>query len=693
MNDANKNYLSRDDESIKNPHRIKILRLRGEKGERGKDGAPGKDGKDGRDGKDGIGKDGKDGRDGDRGPRGFNGNDGKPGKDGKDGRDGSSDSPKQIRDKILSLRGTERLDLFLLKNGDKIKEMLQNIGQGGSVFVANSGGGGSTGGGTGEDGAPGTPGSVWRAGAGVPDNGVGIDGDFYLNNVNGDVYLRAAGAYSVVANIKGPQGNAGADGADGSNGADGADGSVWRDGTGAPSDSLGVNGDYYLDDATGNVYLKTGGTYSIVANIKGATGAAGADGDDGAPGAAGSVWRNGSGAPSSGLGVNGDYYLDDATGDVYLKAGGSYSVVANILGPVGSIDELTDVDITTDPVAKNDVLKWNGTKFVPVAYDYSFVFSLSAFDDGLSTGILAGSGVWKAAEAIAFTASYLNGPPATAMIQKSVNGGAYSDLNSMDGPAYTSGNNTAAVNYPTVDQYLRFQLVASDGVDGNTVQAASLYFYNNVFYGVASKASGFTESDIEALSAAITSSFTTSRTLNAGSGQYLVIAYPARYGNLHATGVLFNGIVCPMTQDSATLSITNSAGLTENYKVYVSNLANLGNSSLQLSTSSQLINKLYYGKTSATSGFSEADVEGLANSLASNDNTQTWNSVTAGAGEYLLFAFPTRLGIPTFFVGGFEGGFESPETVSITNANGYTENYYVWRSTNANLGATIVTTS
>lgn len=82
----------------------------------------------------------------------------------------------------------------------------------------------------GADGAPGTPGapgSVWREGTGVPSNGLGINGDFYLNDANGDVYLKSAGAYAVVANIRGPQGvqgNPGVDGNDGAPGTDGADG-------------------------------------------------------------------------------------------------------------------------------------------------------------------------------------------------------------------------------------------------------------------------------------------------------------------------------------------------------------------------------------------------------------------------------------------------------------------------------------
>jgi hypothetical protein len=45
-------------------------------------------------------------------------------------------------------------------------------------------------GGTGGTGAPGTPGTKWYAGPGLPNDGVGIDGDFYLNTTNGDVYIK-----------------------------------------------------------------------------------------------------------------------------------------------------------------------------------------------------------------------------------------------------------------------------------------------------------------------------------------------------------------------------------------------------------------------------------------------------------------------------------------------------------------------
>jgi hypothetical protein len=61
-------------------------------------------------------------------------------------------------------------------------------------------------------------GSTWFDGAGVPSSGTGSNGDYYLNTTNGDVYRKSAGTWSVVGNIKGPQGNAGTNGANGADG-------------------------------------------------------------------------------------------------------------------------------------------------------------------------------------------------------------------------------------------------------------------------------------------------------------------------------------------------------------------------------------------------------------------------------------------------------------------------------------------
>lgn len=55
-------------------------------------------------------------------------------------------------------------------------------------------------------GIQGAPGSVWRNGTGVPSNSLGIDGDYYLNDADGNVYHKVSGAYVLIANVEGPAG-------------------------------------------------------------------------------------------------------------------------------------------------------------------------------------------------------------------------------------------------------------------------------------------------------------------------------------------------------------------------------------------------------------------------------------------------------------------------------------------------------
>ena len=67
-------------------------------------------------------------------------------------------------------------------------------------------------------------GTVWYTGSGAPSGGLGVDGDYYLRQSDGDVYLKAAGAWTVVMNLKGPTGATGTTGATGPTGAAGPPG-------------------------------------------------------------------------------------------------------------------------------------------------------------------------------------------------------------------------------------------------------------------------------------------------------------------------------------------------------------------------------------------------------------------------------------------------------------------------------------
>lgn len=76
----------------------------------------------------------------------------------------------------------------------------------------------------------------------------------------------AGPAGSQVLNISIPKGDKGDKGDVGLNGADGA---VWRSGATTPSNTLGVDGDYYLNTTSFDVSKKESGAYSVTCNIKG----------------------------------------------------------------------------------------------------------------------------------------------------------------------------------------------------------------------------------------------------------------------------------------------------------------------------------------------------------------------------------------------------------------------------------------
>ncbi|MBD3241296.1 MAG: hypothetical protein GF331_11970 [Chitinivibrionales bacterium] len=59
-------------------------------------------------------------------------------------------------------------------------------------------------------------------------------------------------------------------------------GSRWHSGIGAPNETLGADRDYYLEDATGDVYRKAEGAWAVVTNLVGPRGPAGSDGSPGA---------------------------------------------------------------------------------------------------------------------------------------------------------------------------------------------------------------------------------------------------------------------------------------------------------------------------------------------------------------------------------------------------------------------------
>lgn len=156
-----------------------------------------------------------------------------------------------------------------------------------------------------------------------------------------------------------------------------------------------------------------------------------------------------------------------------------------------------------------------------------------------------------------------------------------------------------------------------------------------------------------------------------GSSQTITLGWSL---NKTATSMNINGT--PVTGNTAQFTgVTSST----NYTLNVSD----DQTSASRSAYVTFANRVYYGAAADL-----ATVTSLS-SILSNDPERTI-TVTAGEDEYIVYAIPARLGDVTFFVSGFEGGFEEPETQTLTNQSGYQETYKVYRSTNANLGNTTV---
>jgi len=206
----------------------------------------------------------------------------------------------------------------------------------------------------------------WRYGTTVPAAALGVMGDFYLNTQTGDVYYKTnSTTWTLTGNIKGPQGNAGATGATGPAGATGPQGPAGATGatgpqgpagpTGAtgpagtngngvlngnvvPSNLQGNDGDFYINTTTNTIYgPKANGTWPVGVSLVGPSGPAG--GPAGPPGVAGTNGNsvlNGTVNPNGATGVDGDFYINTLTNEMFgPKSAGIWPQGVSLVGASG----------------------------------------------------------------------------------------------------------------------------------------------------------------------------------------------------------------------------------------------------------------------------------------------------------------------------------------------------------------------
>ncbi len=212
---------------------------------------------------------------------------------------------------------------------------------------------------TGPSGPAGPTGATGVAG---PAGATGIAGPQGIQGLTG-----AIGPTGATGPSGGPAGPTGPQGPTGLTGPAGTNGTAVLNGTSAPSINTGVDGDFYINTASNELYgPKANGvwTTSVLligpagpSGIAGATGSvgpigltgpAGPTGNAGLPGTTGpigltgpagtngSAVLNGTSVPSLSTGVDGDFYINTASNELFgPKANGVWSNGVSLVGPAG----------------------------------------------------------------------------------------------------------------------------------------------------------------------------------------------------------------------------------------------------------------------------------------------------------------------------------------------------------------------
>lgn len=221
---------------------------------------------------------------------------------------------------------------------------------------------------TGATGPKGSDGATWLSGTAAPTT-QGVNGDFYINKTNWDVYNKVSGTWTKVGNIKGATGATGAKGDKGETGPQGATGPKGATGAAGATGPQGEKGDPfaiaktyasisamnagYASDGikqgqfvmidTGNVedednaklYVKGATAYSYITDLSGAKGMTGPQGPKGATGATGPTGPQG---PKGDTGVAGP---QGPKGDTGARGATGATGAVGAQGPAGITPEFT----------------------------------------------------------------------------------------------------------------------------------------------------------------------------------------------------------------------------------------------------------------------------------------------------------------------------------------------------------------
>lgn len=152
---------------------------------------------------------------------------------------------------------------------------------------------------------------------------------------------------------------------------------------------------------------------------------------------------------------------------------------------------------------------------------------------------------------------------------------------SLDGSTLDVSLKTKTLTGQSIKANKTFTLKATDERDAVSTKTTAITFLNGVYYGIGDdlQISGITNQFILGLTKTLQSSRAKTFTVNAGVGKHIYYIIPTRYGTpVFKVGGFEGGF-----EKLGTVNFTNASGYAENYDVYKSGNANLGNTTVVVS--------------------------------------------------------------------------------------------------------------
>jgi hypothetical protein len=139
--------------------------------------------------------------------------------------------------------------------------------------------------------------------------------------------------------------------------------------------------------------------------------------------------------------------------------------------------------------------------------------------------------------------------------------------------------------------------------------------------------------------------------------------------------------------ETSLKTYTLSAQNINSDKIYTLTAKDSQNNSSIKTTSITFVDAIYYG-AKEESEYDNTFVLSLNKKLAKDKDQSV--TINANTNQYIYICTPVAFGECNFSVGGFTGGFEKIQEISVTNGYNYTTNYNLYKSVNPNLGETTV---